>query len=244
MSRPSLNSNLTALARRAGELRFDDSPIARQQFDESRVEQFKNCYAVPQGFVVKQYLAGSQRTLGLFEQKFGYFATRFADLCIARFWKYRKTTRGITDSDLNYSLEIANSALAACPEAMKILDDIELFLSQRFQVVPRAEPRTPAYPIALSASDELIIEKWAIDGRLWATQQTRVFNLKIIVREILGNQTRIPIIYRREIPDPEPITHPDNPVFITTSTPNPDSAPVTTTGGDPGPVTISPLFSK
>lgn len=249
MSRPSLNSNLTALARAAGELRFDDSPAAFGQFQNRSLPEFrhKNCYAVPQGWAVKQYIGGSQRTLALFKPEFEYHATRFADLCIVHFWQYRKrsSTRIVTDTDLNYSVEIDDSARRGCPAAQPLLDQIERFLQQRFQINARTRPH-PAYPVSLSELDEVVIQKWAIDDRLWVTQQTRVFNLRTLVREILGLHAVVPIVYRREVAYPAPAT-PATPVPETpslTCAPDPNTVPVTTTGGDPGPVTISPLFSK
>lgn len=213
----------------------------------------RNCYEVEGGLLVKQYLAGSQRTLGIFKPASEYHATRFADLCIARFWKYRKcsTTRGITDADLNYSLEIANSALADCPEAVIILDSIELFLQQRFQINARPEQLT------LQTARELCLRDWQ-NFKLSAEQLIRLWTAPdplanaLLLRlsgYIQALSGPVGILTAKWIPvSPTPTT--SQPEHTTTATPNAESnaVPVTTTGGDgealPGPVTISPLFSK
>lgn len=251
MSRPSLNSNLTALARRAGELRFDDSPIAFGQFQNRKVPRdfkHKNCYAVPQGWAVKQYIGGSQRTLGLFRNADEYHATRFADLCIVHFWQYRKTRRAITDSDLNYTLEIAESARVG---AQSLLDQIERFLCQRFQINARviAAPVPPApsqwqdittldrtkMDFVLVANDGVVrLQLWNPDRQCW--ERPYPFGSPVSDGEECSNPTHWMPCPEAPNLDVVPGTKFLIPIIYKRKVADPVPAP--------GPVTISPLFNK
>jgi hypothetical protein len=45
--------------------------------------------------------------------------------------------------------------------------------------------RVEQYPIPLSDAQERAIKAWAADDRLWTTQETVEFNLRVFAREIL-----------------------------------------------------------
>lgn len=131
---------LNELAMRAGGLRFDDS--AKSQFEElkSLHLSFKNCHkSIFYRWEVRMYLAGAQRPLGSFNLLNDYHAVQFADLCIVRFAKYRKTTRALTDSDLNYSVALAERTLREHSKAAQLLDKIEDRLQQNYQLAPRRD---------------------------------------------------------------------------------------------------------
>ena len=47
------------------------------------------------------------------------------------------------------------------------------------------EARGSANPITLNAAQESAVKEWAADDRLWTTQETVEFNLRIFARVIL-----------------------------------------------------------
>lgn len=46
-------------------------------------------------------------------------------------------------------------------------------------------PHSENHPIQLSMAHETIVDTWAFDGRLWATESTVRFNLRTFARAIL-----------------------------------------------------------
>lgn len=50
-----------------------------------------------------------------------------------------------------------------------------------------------SYPIPLSKAQELLAKQWAADDRLWTTQKTVEFNLRVFARAVLGAKPDIEI---------------------------------------------------
>lgn len=77
-------------------------------------------------FIVKLFLGGEQKILGSFDNE--HNAARFADACIRHFWKYRKTTKELSDLELNFGLAQANADRETIPGLSQTLCEIEAHL--------------------------------------------------------------------------------------------------------------------
>lgn len=116
---------LNTLARRSGEITFDDSLHARfTQLSQSGIP-FRNCYAHTSSgkWNVVIFAGKTQRRIGLFDS--GYFATRFANMATYYFWKHRKTEKACTDGDLIYGVDQAKADLGHYLGATMHLTKIE-----------------------------------------------------------------------------------------------------------------------
>ena len=54
------------------------------------------------------------------------------------------------------------------------------------------QPPTPTYPIPLNEEQEQAVRLWAVDDRLWTTQETVQFNLRTFARVILSKAVAAP----------------------------------------------------
>lgn len=128
MYRPK-DPELANLGHQAGEQKFGDPNEAhcRSVFQSiSRSGQpFRNCYFNLQTktWVVTLFLSGAQRRIGFFED--GYHASRFANMAIYHFWKYRKSGRACFDSDLIYGVDQAKADLDFYKNCSGLLCSIE-----------------------------------------------------------------------------------------------------------------------
>lgn len=58
--------------------------------------------------------------------------------------------------------------------------------------------KNDSFPIPLSSAQELLVKQWAADDRLWTTQETVEFNLRVFARAVLAAKPDV------EIPDSDP----------------------------------------
>lgn len=47
----------------------------------------------------------------------------------------------------------------------------------------------PPHPIVLNENQEGVVKRWAADDRLWTTQETVEYNLRLLARGILAEET-------------------------------------------------------
>lgn len=69
-------------------------------------------------------------------------------------------------------------------------DDAKTFAHHYLQELHKRDtPRDPPgpFPLPLNAAQELAAKTWAADDRLWTTQETVEFNLRIFARVILAS---------------------------------------------------------
>jgi hypothetical protein len=98
-------------------------------------QSFKNCYRGFNSFwQVKIYLGREQRVLG--HGRNGIRATRFADMAILHFNKYRHRNRPLVDSDFNFSLRQAKLDLEQLPQVRALLERWETFLLAKQLIAP------------------------------------------------------------------------------------------------------------
>lgn len=73
--------------------------------------------------------------------------------------------------------------------------------------IPSAGPA----PIPLNAAQERAVQEWAADDRLWTTQETVEFNLRVFARVILREVNRLEPINQSASDRVEPIPDPPTP---------------------------------
>lgn len=177
----STDTGLRILAKSLSTVRWSTALTVDEQ---NRVVQAsgRNIAVMPDGFthVVRIYLAGAIQTLGVTRNPAAAF--RFADLALARFWKYRlRNCRPPGPGELNFSTARLQSDLANESEACGLLDKLEQYLianaglTERTAVTPRpSRSRVAELTAALAQANRRIDElsKYlqnradGIDGRL------------------------------------------------------------------------------
>lgn len=138
---------LNSLARRSGEIIFDDDVSLRNRLKELSSNPFRNCHPTNVGWYVIIYAGGKQRTIGIFSSADkGYYAARFANMATYYFWKYRRTENPCTDSDLIFGVAQAKADIEHYIGAAAHLAKIEghLISIGAFAVGAEAEEKTQA----------------------------------------------------------------------------------------------------
>lgn len=149
---------LNALARQLdGFTQWDTGRNDQVYLDKRKASTLRNAYYATQNckWFVKLSLSGKQYILGITEN--GYSAVRFADACLVRFWPYRKRSRSILDSDVNFSLSQANSDLVEGTQCRQLVDAIENHLLTIGAIAPVAEPAvSESIPVPAAARKKLL----------------------------------------------------------------------------------------
>jgi hypothetical protein len=156
---------LNAMANRLDALtQWDAGHNDQVYLDKRKASTLRNAYYATQNckWFVKLSLGGKQYILGITEN--GYSAARFADVCLVRFWPYRKRTRAILDSDVNFSLSQANSDMVEGSQCRQLIDAIENHLLAIGVISPVAEPAvSEAIPVPAAARKKLLHAHRAFD---------------------------------------------------------------------------------
>ena len=143
------DSELNALARRSGQIQFDDTLNTRFHQLCHSGQPLRNCHPANGRWYVIIYAGQAQRRIGLFDS--GYHASRFANMATYYFWKYRRTERACTDEDLIYGIAQAKADLEFFLGAAAHLTNIEGHLISIGAIAVGAEAEEKTQAVTLRA---------------------------------------------------------------------------------------------